>query len=115
MTSKLIRKYFLSLVIILSITSIAGCKALIHEQTSSVTNGTTTIPTDIPNLTAIPTITPTKTPNPTATFTYTPEPSPTVTVSPNFAMSVDSQSALSMSNECRAVVNGLNNLKFSNI
>jgi len=53
----------------------------------------------------------TKAPIPTATATLTPEPPPTVAIPPVPTLSVDNQSALSMSSECRAVVDGLADLK----
>jgi hypothetical protein len=99
MTSKLINKCFLSIVALLIINNLTGCTAL--------------VPTPTPTATIINTATaiPTKTLNPTATITVTPEPSPTATMSPIFTMSVNSQSAISMSNECRALVDGLYDMK----
>jgi hypothetical protein len=96
---KLIRKVLVSLVIILSIVSIAGCTALASKPTPTAT-ATSTL-----------TATPTKTPIPTATVTLTLKPSPTATIPPVSTISVNSQSILSMTNECRAVVDGLYNLK----
>jgi hypothetical protein len=96
---KLIRKVLVSLIIILSIVSMVGCTALVPTPTPTAT-ATNTV-----------TVTPTKTPLPTATVTLTPKPSPTATIPPVPTISVISQSALSMSNECRTVVDGLYNSK----
>ena len=73
--------------------------------------GTTGCGAVTPVPTSTPTVIPTKTPVPTTTNTPTPEPSPTATIPPVPTISVNKQSALSMSNACRGVVDGLYELK----
>ena len=62
-------------------------------------------------VTPVHTSTPSRTPIPTATYTPTLEPSPTVAIPPVPTISVNNQSALPISSECRAVVDGLYNMK----
>lgn len=73
--------------------------------------GTTSCGGVTPVPTSTPTVIPSKTPIPTATYTPTLEPSPTIAIPPVPTISVNSQSAPSISTECRAVVDGLYNLK----
>ncbi len=88
-----LHKYFWVLVILGLALGTTGC------------GGVTPVPTTTP------TIIPSETPIPTPTHTPTLEPSPTVAIPPVPTISVNNQSALSMSTECRAVVDGLYNLK----
>lgn len=73
--------------------------------------GTTSCGGVTPVPTSTPTVIPSKTPIPTATYTPTLEPSPTIAIPPVPTISVNSQSDPSISAECRAVVDGLYNLK----
>jgi WD40 repeat protein len=68
MISKPIYKFFISLIIILSVTAMAGCSELTYVPTLTAIETSTTIPT--------------KTPIPLATFTLGPEPSSTATLLP---------------------------------
>jgi hypothetical protein len=93
MMVKLSYYLLISLIVILIVGSLVSCTAL------------STPPT--PTATATSTVTKTS----TSTLTLTPEPSPTATIPAVPTISIDSQSALSMSNECRAVVDEFYNLK----
>ena len=88
-----VHRYFSVVVILVLTFGATGCGAVTPVPTST------------------PTVIPTKTPIPTATYTPTIEPSPTATIPPVPTISVSNQSALSISTECRAVVDGLYNLK----
>jgi hypothetical protein len=68
-------------------------------------------PEPTPTPTATHTKIPTKTLTPTATITKTPKPSPTATVLSVSTNSLNNQTALSMSDECRKVIDGLNSLR----
>lgn len=115
MMLKSIHKDLASLMIILIISSMVGCTTLAPTPTLTATpnKSATTTPTPTATLTSTATTTPTKTLIPTATITLTPEPSPTATIPPVPTLSINRQSALSMSNECRAVIDGLYNLKMN--
>lgn len=89
---KLHRSSWITLVLVLVIGT-TGCGAATPVPTSTAT--------------AIPT----KTPVPTATRTLTPEPSPTATVPAVPTISVNQDGALSISSQCRGIVDGLSNLK----
>ena len=72
MTSQFTSKLFISVMVILNVSNIAGCSTLISAPTS------TTIATN--------TVVPTKTSVPTATVRSTPEPSPTATLVPTVSL-----------------------------
>lgn len=91
--------------IVSGIVSMSGCAlaAPTPAPTATITATSTVTSTATP--------VPTQTPVPSATITSTPEPTATATMLPLPTNSVSSQSALSISGECRAVVDGLYNLK----
>jgi len=97
MTLKPVNKIVFAILVFLISISLMGCGA-----TPPVPTVTPTIPaTDIPTKTTVPTFSPTSTPSPSST--------PTLPAVPT--ISVNTQSAISMANQCRLVVDGLNNLK----
>ena len=89
---KLYRSFFVMVMFAL-VVGTTGCGAVTPVPTST--------PTEIP----------TKTPIPTAAYTPTLDPSSTATFAPIPTSSINDQSAISLTNECRTVVDGLYNLK----
>jgi len=97
MTAKLHYKLLTTVVIILIIIGTTGCGAMIPSPT----------PTNTPTQTN----TPTNTPVPTETNTPTPEPSPTATLVTVPTSSLSDPKAVSFTDECRRVIDGLHTLK----
>ena len=95
------QKIFSVSMVVVLLFSITGCTTALELPTPTVTGAPMSTPTSMP----------TKTPKPTATVTPTPEPSPTATVFVMPASLVTDPSALIITDECRAVVDGIYNLK----
>ena len=94
-------KYTSVSIVVVLLFNMTGCIPMQGLPTSTVTVALTSTPTSML----------TKTPKPTATVTSTPEPSPTATVIVLPTSLVNDPSALIITDECRAVVDGIYNLQ----